>query len=564
LAAAGEGGLIRVWDVASKQLKWQARKAYGAVSALAFTGDSGGLFIGLEDGRLLALRRDSPDPALEIQAHDGPVLAISVCGNGEGIVTGGADESVRLWDVQAGAEVKRLTGHRGKVVSVGFAAGEEYLVSGATDGAVKIWDCEKARCCRTIRMPAEELAVCHVLPDGRRLIMAGAKGSVRVWSLDAGWFSRHFLEPAICRPRTFEELAALHAAFKKSVEDFRKAWHKGHAAEALEHYESAISVPGFSWSKEAILIRNLLHETSRGATLRYSTFVRSFQGHSAAVASVAPSDDSLAVLTGGLDGVAAVWDVVTGRCVKRIDVGSPVKAALFLPRRQGYITWSEDQALRKWDSQGNPAGSVSGVAGPVYLSKDGANVHALSLANRRLRIEISGGLKEEHGAAIPSSACLCFSSDLEHVYSLRDGALIQRWDFSTGRISGAFRDLGVKVSSLTPALADDKVIAGMANGEITVYVVGSGINVSTLRGHSAAVSVISPGPGEDVWVSGSDDCSLRVWDLAGQTCLALLEGHSSPVRAARFFPNASMIVSGGSDGSVRLWGLEWDFTSFRS
>jgi WD40 repeat protein len=93
--------------------------------------------------------------------------------------------------------------------------------------------------------------------------------------------------------------------------------------------------------------------------------------------------------------------------------------------------------------------------------------------------------------------------------------------------------------------------------------VGSSVNVSTLRGHAAAVRALAAGPDESLWVTGSDDCSLRVWDLAREKCLAVLEGHSSPVRAAKFFPNGSMIASGGSDGSVRLWGLEWEIMGWK-
>jgi WD40 repeat protein len=118
--------------------------------------------------------------------------------------------------------------------------------------------------------------------------------------------------------------------------------------------------------------------------------------------------------------------------------------------------------------------------------------------------------------------------------------------------------LGLKITSLVPTEADDKVIAGMETGEVLVYIVGSGVNIVNLRGHASAVRALAHGAQCQIWLTGSDDCSIRVWDIADEKCLAVLEGHSAPVRTVCFFPNLFMAASGSSDGSVRLWGLEWE------
>ena len=90
-----------------------------------------------------------------------------------------------------------------------------------------------------------------------------------------------------------------------------------------------------------------------------------------------------------------------------------------------------------------------------------------------------------------------------------------------------------------------------------VYVVGSGVNVTTLRGHTAAVRDLTSTSDGLLWITASDDCSLRLWDLKAERCKAVLEGHSSPVRSVCFFPNLSLIASGSTEGNARLWGLEW-------
>jgi WD40 repeat protein len=264
------------------------------------------------------------------------------------------------------------------------------------------------------------------------------------------------------------------------------------------------------------------------------------------------------LLTGSSDGTAAVWDVVSGRRLKRVNLNGEALAVCFLPRLRGFLTLASDAILRTWDLQGNPLGAVEEVVLPVALSSDGSTLMALSSDRKPVRINLDTMKKTRDGSFGCVGDSLRFARDWKHFYSVRDGTRIQRWAKSTGRSEGAFRDLGVKVTAFAPTASEDRIVAGMETGELVIYGVGSGLNVATLRGHTATVKALSDGADENLWVSGSDDCSLRVWDLSRQECLAILEGHASPIRSVTIFANGSMIASGGSDGSVRLWGLEWE------
>ncbi|MBM3301127.1 MAG: hypothetical protein FJY85_14370 [Deltaproteobacteria bacterium] len=122
--------------------------------------------------------------------------------------------------------------------------------------------------------------------------------------------------------------------------------------------------------------------------------------------------------------------------------------------------------------------------------------------------------------------------------------------------------MGVKITALVPTATNDRVVAGLETGEIVVYLVGSGINVTTLRGHTDAVRAIASGQEPRWWITGSDDCSLRLWDIKEERCAAVLHGHASPVRAVCLFPNMSLVASSGLDSSARLWGLEWELSVF--
>ena len=58
---------------------------------------------------------------------------------GSGFV-GALDNTIRIWDASSGASMRLpLEGHTGTVESIGFSADGEHMVSGSRDRTVKVW-----------------------------------------------------------------------------------------------------------------------------------------------------------------------------------------------------------------------------------------------------------------------------------------------------------------------------------------------------------------------------------------------------------------------------------------
>lgn len=57
-------------------------------------------------------------------------------------MTGGDDNTARIWDAATGKALAVLEGHMDSVRCVGFAPGGETLVTGSADKTVKLWKVE--------------------------------------------------------------------------------------------------------------------------------------------------------------------------------------------------------------------------------------------------------------------------------------------------------------------------------------------------------------------------------------------------------------------------------------
>lgn len=562
VAALGMDGRSWIIDVPSRTLVWESDvspDAFGLTTAIGFIGDGLALLLGGEDGKVRAILPGDGETFLEVQAHAGRVTCLDVAPDSSMVLSGGADETVRLWEASSGKELLRFTGHSTDPVHTEFLPGGRYVLSASAGGIIKIWDRNTARCYRTLSMD-EDLTSCTISPDGAHILCGGARGSLRLWSLDTRWFENELLEPAICKPGTYAEMSSVQNFFNGVVEEFRGLWKRGDRAGALKACEKIRSLPGFSWSREAIAIRSLVQEVSKRGRLASWSFIRSLSGHEDSVVSLHASQDSLTLLTGSLDGTAVLWDVVSGRGVKRFAVGSPVTQALHFPRSLRVVTASQDSVLRLWDLKGALLLEIPDLGAPIALSTGGSEIAAVSRAGEPVRIDLEKNRVLSRGAPIKCDRFVCFSARLDTVYSLRGETRIQRWSVSSGRNEGSFRDLGRKITALEPAPRSDRLIAAMEDGEIIIYFVGSGINVGGLRSNLSPVRSVDASKDGRHLVAGADDCSLRVWDLSEERCIAVLEGHSRPIRCVHFFPNMALVASSSAKGSVRLWGLEWELS----
>lgn len=128
--------------------------------------------------------------------HIGPITALG--GAGDRMVSGSADETLRVYDLTRRRELGRLDKHRGTVTAVAVARDGRHMVTAAEDRTLCIWRTRDWECTRTLeRVHGRGGALALALhPSGRAALTLGARGLVRLWDLVHGTLAAAVREDA--------------------------------------------------------------------------------------------------------------------------------------------------------------------------------------------------------------------------------------------------------------------------------------------------------------------------------------------------------------------------------
>ncbi|KAJ7132154.1 WD40-repeat-containing domain protein [Mycena epipterygia] len=159
LATGAEDKRIRIWDIAKRSIRIVFDGHQQEIYSLDFSFDGRLIVSGsgdrtvriwdMEDrsSRILAVTPDpepsssssSANPAPPANADAG-VTSVAISPDGALVAAGCVDAVVRIWAVATGVLVEQLRGHQDSVYSVVFTRDGNGIVSGSLDNTLKYWD----------------------------------------------------------------------------------------------------------------------------------------------------------------------------------------------------------------------------------------------------------------------------------------------------------------------------------------------------------------------------------------------------------------------------------------
>ena len=459
--------------------------------------------------------------------HQGAVMAVAFSPDGTRLVSGSADNSLRIWDVATGQPIGApLLGHTARVRAVAFSPDGRRIVSGAEDHTLRLWDASSGQ---LIGRPLEghRGAVRSVAfsPDGRLILSGSVDHTLRLWDAGSG--------RPIGLPLHGHRDAVKSVAFSRDGRRFVS----GSADGTLRRWVGTTGTP-------------------LGPPMA---------GHSQDVRAVAFSPDGNQIVSGSTDRTVRRWDAKSGKPLGIPLVGhaDAVRSVAFSPDGSSIVSGSADNTLRLWDaSDGKPLGTAlrghRGSINAVAFSPNGQQIisagadHSLRLWDAHvgqvfspLRAALSQGVKT-----------IAFSPDGRRIVAGLADHSLRLWDVATGRLRGTLRH-GHTGAVKTVAISPDgrRIVSGSRDTTLRIWDLVAGRPIGQpLVGHSGAIRDAAFSPDGRRIVSASEDTTLRLWDAAtGQAIGQPLRGHTDWVKRVIYSPDGRRMISASSDTTLRLW-----------
>lgn len=392
--------------------------------------------------------------------HGAEVRSVAFSSDGKTLASGGQDNTVRIWEITTGKELRRFTALTGLgsentwVSSIAFSPDGKRLAAGTMNGPgeVVIWELATGKESRPLRMNRAGVESLVFSPDGKALAAGTQDGLIHLWDADTGKLIRQLkghenLIECIAFAADGKTLAS--ASRDKTIRlwdiatgrELRQL--KGHTdmvlAVAFTHDGNTLA--SGSWDNT---IR--LWDTTTGKELHM------LKGHSGAVDALAFLPDGKTLASGSWDWSIRLWDKDSGKELRRLRGHFGVVTAITVsPNGNTLASGSWDRTVRIWDvaagkERRSTEGNQSGLWA-VAISADGKRVATGGGKEGVVRLWDASSGKEvlrliEGGLILPPGSGgalhmtigdhLQFSADGKTV-NVPSGVFLGRWDSQTGK-----------------------------------------------------------------------------------------------------------------------------------
>jgi WD40 repeat protein len=106
--------------------------------------------------------------------------------DGSRVLSGSADNTLKLWDVGSGKEVRAFTGHTQSVSACVFSPDGSRVLSGSADKTLKLWDVGSGKEVRAFTGHTNGVYACAFSPGGLRVYSGSDDRTVRLWDAGSG------------------------------------------------------------------------------------------------------------------------------------------------------------------------------------------------------------------------------------------------------------------------------------------------------------------------------------------------------------------------------------------
>ncbi|XP_053438514.1 apoptotic protease-activating factor 1 isoform X1 [Nycticebus coucang] len=521
------------------------------------------------DKTLQVFKSETGEKLLEIKAHEDEVLCCAFSRDDRFIATGSVDKKVKIWNSMTGELVHTYDEHSEQVSCCHFTNNSHHLLlaTGSSDSFLKLWDLNQKECRNTMFGHLNSVHHCKFSPDDKLLASCSADGTLKLWDV-----------------RSANE--------KKSINVKQFFLNSEDPQEDME-----VIVKCCSWSADGARIMvaaknkiflldihtsDLLAEIHTGhqSTIQYCDF--SPQNHLAVVALS--------------QYCVELWNIDS--CLKVADCRghlSWVHGVMFSPDGSSFLTSSDDQTIRLWETKKVCKNYDIVLKQEVDVVFQENEVTVLAVDNKRRLQLINGKTGQIDYLTEAQVSCCClsphhqyvalgdedgaiqilellnnkifqsrighkkavrhiqFTADGKTLISSSDDSAIQVWNWQSEEY--VFLQAHQETVKDFRLLENSRLLSWSFDGTVKVWNIITGRMEKDFACHQGTVLSCDISLDVTKFSSTSADKTAKIWSFELLSPLHELRGHSGCVRCSAFSVDSTLLATGDDNGEIRIWNV---------
>jgi WD40 repeat protein len=551
IASGGTDNTAKIWDFPMSSPLRNLAKSEGA-SVLAVGPDGAKLAGGDKNGQVKIWNGVDGKELLAINGHSGAVTGLAFSGNGQWLISCGADKTMRFWNPANGQSLGVVGAHTAEVRGIAVSPNNNAVYSAGADGLLKFWTLPPVAS-KPLGTHGAAVTALALSGDGNSFVSAGTDKSVRLANATNGQIIREFkgataaVESAALSPN-----GALIAA---TTADKRLLVWQTKDGQLLANVANATAGLAFNPASNQLLTGG-----GDGALKLWAMppMAERTLTHPDAVRSAVASADGKRLFTGGADKIVRSWNLADVRMPERQFSGhsAAVNAIAVSANGQMLASTGDDATIRFWNQSNGQQSALLGAHAGAATSL------AFDASNRLLSASVDGSVKLWQP---PTTAgqLLAHPSHVSSAVLSPDGSRlltgcgdkqVRLWNLTNGQIERPFvgHTLGVLCVAMNPA--GTQVAAGGADKTLIVW---DTANTKAVRKFAlaAAVNSVAFAPDGKSLAAGLADNSIHLFDVAMGKEFKALTGHTGAVNSLVFAGKGDLLISASADKTVQVWNV---------
>ncbi|MBW4670871.1 MAG: WD40 repeat domain-containing protein [Cyanomargarita calcarea GSE-NOS-MK-12-04C] len=242
------------------------------------------------------------------------VNSLTLSPDGQTLVSGGADSTIKIWHVGAKDLIDILHKHNGMVRCVEFTPDGRMLATGGDDRKILFWDLMQRQVCMTLSLDDTAAHSMTFSQDGQ-ILVTGSYRKIKVWGLSPG------VGLLTCEPELLHSLT-------------------GHT-----HIVRSLAVS----SDSKLLVSGCGDKTIKIWNLETGELIRTLTGHRDGVYAIALSPDDKIIASGSADKTIKLWYAKTGELLGTfVGHANTITAVKFSTSGEILVSGSLDKTIKIW------------------------------------------------------------------------------------------------------------------------------------------------------------------------------------------------------------------------